>query len=113
MTLESTPREKQAFSKFYAGQKAGTNKPMVDTASQRPDGGLAAIKAKLAAGPTAPSDQPTPGDQTDAAPAGVDQDVWAKAQASAADPQSADYDLASALLTVAQALADAQKGSQP
>jgi hypothetical protein len=113
MTLESTPAQKKAFSTFYAGQRAGTNKPMVDTASQRHDGGLAAIKAKLAAGPTAPSDQPTPGDHTDAAPAGVDRDVWAKAQASAADPQSPDYALAFAFLDLAQQFADLQAGGQP
>ena len=58
----------------------------------------------LLAGKPAPSDQPD-------APTGVDADVWAKAQESAHDPSSADYDLASALLVVAQQLADL-KGTQ-
>ena len=43
---------------------------------------------------------------TPPAPTGVDQAVWDAAQASASDPQSPDYDLASALLVVAQHLAD-------
>src|SRR5450759_1935775 len=89
--MEPTPSQSKKFTDYYHGQQDGTNKPMVDTASQRPDvARLAAIKAKLGAGPTAPSDQPTPGDTTDAPPAGVDRDVWAKAQASASDPQSPD-----------------------
>jgi hypothetical protein len=107
MTLESTPAQKKAFSTFYAGQKDGTGKPPSDA----PDGGPRASKlhagvGDLLAGKPAPSatDQPD-------APAGVDSDVWAKAQASAADPQSPDYDLASALLVVAQQLADL-KGSR-
>jgi hypothetical protein len=104
MTLESTPAQKKAFSTFYAGQKAGTNKPMVDTASQRPDKMMAsAISAKLR-GETPTTDTPD-------APAGVDPAVWSRAQASAADPQSPEYDLASALLDLAQQLADL-KGTQ-
>jgi hypothetical protein len=53
----------------------------------------------LLAGKKATSDTPD-------VPEGVDADVWAKAQASAHDPQSADYDLASALLVLAKQLAD-------
>lgn len=106
MTLESTPAQKEAFSTFYAGQKAGTNKPMVDKASQRPDKLMAdGISAKLR-GETPPTDQPD-------APAGIDPAVWNRAQASAKDPQDPEYEMASALLTVAQALKDAQGGSRP
>ena len=97
--MEATPREKQKFTDFYHSQLDGTAKPMVDKASQRPDKMMAAgISAKLR-GETPPTDQPD-------APSGVDSAVWEAAQASAHDPSSPDYDLASALLVVAQQLAD-------
>lgn len=105
--MEATPSERDRFSKFYHGQMDGTNKPMVDKASQRPDKTMAsAISAKLRgeAPPAEKADQPE-------APSGVDSDVWALAQESAHDPTSPDYDLASALLVVAQQLADL-KGTQ-
>ena len=105
--MEATPDQKKAFSTFYAGQKDGTGKPPSDL----PDGGPRASKlhagvGDLLAGKPAPSATNQP-----EAPAGVDADVWTKAQESAHDPQSPDYDLASALLVVAQQLADL-KGSQ-
>lgn len=103
--MEPTPSQTKKFTDYYHGQVDGTGpKP-----SDLPDGGPRASKlhrgmSDLLAGKPAPTDTP-------AAPSGVDSDVWAKAQESAHDPSSPDYDLASALLDLAQQLADLQKGS--
>jgi hypothetical protein len=100
--MEPTPSQTKKFTDYYHGQVDGTGpKPAGPTRpGQKMRDGISA----LLAGKPAPTDQPD-------APAGVDSDVWAKAQESAHDPESADYDLASALLVVAQQLADL-KGSQ-
>ena len=105
--MEPTPAATKKFTDYYHGQQDGTG----PAPSDLPDGGPRASKlhagvGDLLAGKPAPSATDTP-----AAPTGVDSDVWAKAQESAHDPSSADYDLASALLVVAQQLADL-KGSQ-
>jgi len=109
MTLESTPAQKKAFSTFYAGQKDGTGKPPVD----QPDGGPRTTKlhrgmSDLLSGKPAPSatDQPD-------APTGVDSAVWEDAQRAAREPQDPSYAIASALLVVAQQLADLKEGSAP
>lgn len=104
--MESTPRERKAFTDFYHSAQDGTGTPPVDKASQRPAKTMAdAISGKLRGDAT-----PSATDQPDA-PTGVDPAVWNRAQASAADPQSPEYELASALLVVAQQLADL-KGAQ-
>jgi hypothetical protein len=58
----------------------------------------------LLAGKPAPSGQPD-------APAGVDAETWADANRAAREPQDPAYAIATALLTVAAALADLQRGS--
>jgi hypothetical protein len=104
--MEATPRERKAFTAYYRGQQDGTG----PAPSDQPDGGPRASKlhrgmSDLLAGKPAPSDQAD-------APSGVDPAVWAKAQASvAAGPSSPTFALASALLDLAQQLADL-KGTQ-
>jgi hypothetical protein len=56
--------------------------------------------------------KPAPSDTADA-PAGVQAETWADANRAARDPQDPSYEIATALLTVAAALADLTKGSQP
>jgi hypothetical protein len=71
----------------------------------------AGISAKLHGSQEA-GDQLTPGDATDV-PQGIDADVWAKANASARDPNAPDHDLADALLTLAARIADLEGAQQP
>jgi hypothetical protein len=105
--MESTPNEKRKFTDYLRGQMDGTGP--APSGPTRPDQKLTdAIKANLAG-----SDTPTPGDQADAVPRGIDADVWAKAQASASDPHSPDHDLADALLTLAARIADLEGVQQP
>jgi hypothetical protein len=100
-TMESTPNEKRKFSDYVRGQMDGTGP--APSGPTRPDQKLTdSIKAKLSG-----SDTPTPGDTQDV-PQGIDADVWAKANASAHDPNSPDHDLADALLTLARQLSDLQ-----
>jgi hypothetical protein len=102
--MEPTPSQSKKFVDYYHGQQDGTGP--APSGPTRPGQKMTDGISALLAGKPAPSDRPD-------APAGVDSAVWEAAQKSASDPSSPDYDLASALLTVAQALADAQKGSQP
>ena len=105
--LEATPDQKRKFTDYLHGQQDGTGpKP-----SDLPDGGPRASKlhrgmSDLLAGKPAPSDTPD-------APAGVDSDVWKAAVEAAGDPQSPSYEIASALLEVAQQLRDLKEGSAP
>jgi hypothetical protein len=103
--MEATPDQKRKFTDYYHGQVDGTGP--APSGPTRPGAKLHDGISALLAGKPAPSAT----DQTDA-PAGVDSAVWEAAQAAAKDPQDPSYDIASALLTVAQALADLQKGSQ-
>jgi len=102
--MEATPSQSKKFADYYHGQVDGTGpKPAGPT---RPGQKMRDGISTLLRGEPAPSDQPD-------APAGVDSAVWEAAQKSASDPSSPDYDLASALLEVAQQLADLQKGNAP
>jgi hypothetical protein len=104
--MESTPNEKRRFTDYLHGQMDGSGP--APSGPTRPDAKLTdAIKAKLAG-----SDTPTAGDTADA-PAGVDADVWSRAQAASKDPQSPDYELGTAVVTLAQRLADLEGAPQP
>jgi hypothetical protein len=97
--------EKKHFTDYYNSLQDGTGPTPIDV----PDGGPRASKlhagvSDLLAGKPAADQPPTP--------AGVDASVFEEARRAAQDPQDPSYAIASALLVVAQELADL-KGSQP
>jgi hypothetical protein len=104
--MEPTPRAKTKITDYIRGQLDGTGP--APSGPTRPGQKLRDhIQARLSGEPA-----PSATDQPDA-PTGVNPETWSKAQAAAKDPQDPAYDIASALLTVAQALADVRKGTQP
>jgi hypothetical protein len=90
---------------YVKARMRGENPPTPGEPVSRDAAMAAGISAQLR-GEQAPSDTPD-------APAGIDSGTWQKAQAAArSGPSDPDYDLGTAVVTLAQRLADLE-GAQP